>query len=312
MLTVRLCHFWLSSGLHKEENLQKYVFPDFSWAGNFAFGIAAAALDGFSLVPCKRDMWKFLTILHWVLTTELKLLDSGNDWWVSTFNRRKKCTFLTSDGLKENLNTQVPEKKTKTKTKPATNLTKFHHFHTSFTPGGLESWFQSVYLLPSSAFARPSLQNTPADSFLSEAGQSRSYEEDGTTWQNMAPGILHLRFSDTPDFSLKACFPDWQRCAAPACRNTPQILALLLGNLEALFYEEPFPSLHWGKKARQSQTKLFFIAWALQVTQPRAGTHRHSPARAVLVCAQTSTAPGNPRRKGPHNCHLSIFIKNLP
>lgn len=115
MLTVRLCHFWLSSGLHKEENLQKYVFPDFSWAGNFAFGIAAAALDGFSLVPCKRDMWKFLTILHWVLTTELKLLDSGNDWWVSTFNRRKNVPFSLLMDRKKTWTLKYRKKKPKQK-----------------------------------------------------------------------------------------------------------------------------------------------------------------------------------------------------
>lgn len=89
MLTVRLCHFWVSSGLHKEENLQKYTFSDFSWAGNFAFGIAAAALDGFCLVPCTRDIRKFLTVLQWVLSTELKLLDSSNDSWISAFNGGK-------------------------------------------------------------------------------------------------------------------------------------------------------------------------------------------------------------------------------
>lgn len=35
------------------------MFPVFSWAGNFAFGIAAAAIDGFSPVPCTRDIWNF-------------------------------------------------------------------------------------------------------------------------------------------------------------------------------------------------------------------------------------------------------------
>lgn len=32
---------------------------DFSWAGNFAFGIAAAALDGFPSVLFTREIWKF-------------------------------------------------------------------------------------------------------------------------------------------------------------------------------------------------------------------------------------------------------------
>lgn len=98
------------------------MFPDFSWAGNFAFGIAAAAFDGFSLVPCTRDFWKFLTILQWVLSTELKLLDSGNEWY--QLSTGEKCTFLASDGLKGNLNTQVPGRG-KTPKKPAINLIKF-------------------------------------------------------------------------------------------------------------------------------------------------------------------------------------------
>lgn len=109
MLTVRLCWFWVSSGLHKEEDLQKYMFPDFSWAGNFAFGIAAAAFDGFSPFPCTRDMWKFLTVSQWVLSTELKLLDSGNEWWISAFKRRRmhlSCCFWWSKRKLEHSSTR--------------------------------------------------------------------------------------------------------------------------------------------------------------------------------------------------------------
>lgn len=116
MLTVRLCHFWVSSGLHKEENLQKYMFPDFSWAGNFAFGIAAAAFDGFSLFLCTMDIWKFLTVLQWVLSTELKLLDWGNEWWA--FNRVKThlSYFWWSERKLEHSSTRKTKQNKKIKT----------------------------------------------------------------------------------------------------------------------------------------------------------------------------------------------------
>lgn len=150
---------------------------------------------------------------------------------------------------------------------------------------------------------------------INEARQRRGHEEGGTTWQNMAPGILRLSLflKDTPDFSLKACFLYGQCSAAPACRNLPEILALLLWNLEVLFYEEPFPLLHWREEHKAKSNKaLIHCLSTLSHTPPCLRMHTQTHFSKSLVRTQASTAPGNERRKGPHNCHLSIFIKNPP
>lgn len=283
------------------------MFPDFSWAGNFAFGIAAAAFDGFSPVPCTRDIWKFLTILQWLLSTELKLLDSGNEWWTSAFNRRK-CTFLASDGLKENLNAQVPGKKTTNSNQqpillnssistPVSHLEALSHdFKVSISCS-----LQHLTDCPCRTPQHVPYKRSRAEQ---ELWGGWHYMAEHGTWHSSALSFLR----DIPDYSLKPA----------SLTEAPQEYTTDFGTTAVKSWSAvlmgAFPSLCWGKNTRQSQTKLLFIASALQVTHAHAhaGTHRHSPARAFPVCTQTSTAPGKEGRKGPHNCHLSIFIKNLP
>lgn len=144
-------------------------------------------------------------------------------------------------------------------------------------------------------------QTLPAEhpSTAQRAGQSRSYEEGGTTWQNVASGILQLPLflRDTPDFSLKACFPYWQRSAAPACRNVPQILALPPRNLEALFSEEPFPPCTEGRtrgKVKQSSYSLPQPSKSHSPvpTQAHTDTLQQEPSSCALKQAQPQAMEG--------------------
>lgn len=136
-------------------------------------------------------------------------------------------------------------------------------------------------------------------SIVERAGQSRSYEEGGTTWQNTAPGILQLPLflRDTPDFSLKAC---WQRSAPPACRNIPQILALLLWNLEALFPEEPFPPCTEGRTRGQVKQSSYSLPQPSKSHTPCLRRHTQTLSSKSLPWVHSNKhSPRQWKEKGP-------------
>lgn len=146
----------------------------------------------------------------------------------------------------------------------------------------------------------------------SKAGVTRRVALSDKTWH--LAFLTFPCFSKTPQISpLKACFHCRQCSAAPACKNTPEILALLLWNLEALFYKEPFTPLHWQEEHKAKSDKaLIHCLSPLSHTPSCLRMHTQTLFSKSLVRTQAGTAPGNERRKGLHNCHLSIFIKNLP
>lgn len=82
--------------------------------------------------------------------------------------------------------------------------------------------------------------------------------------------------------------------------------------LKHYFVSRLSPTCTDGKNTRQSQTKLLFMSQPSKSHIPMP-MHAHTDALQQEPCAYSSKHSSRQwKRKGPNNCHLSIFIKNLP
>lgn len=234
------------------------MFSDFSWAGNFAFGIAAAALDGFCLVPCTRDIWKFLTVLQWVLSTELKLLDSSNDSWISAFNGGKMYPshFWWSERKLEGSSTRkkTPNQQSillnSTISRPVSHLEALSHdFKVSIC------W--SLQHLTDPPCRTP--QHSAEGRAEQELWGGWHYMTEHGIWHSSAPSVSQRH----PRFLPKSMLPLLTALCSSCLQECTTDLGTTAAKSWSVIFWGAFPSLHRGKNTRQSQTKLLFIVSAL-------------------------------------------------
>lgn len=171
----------------------------------------------------------------------------------------EKCTLLTSDGLNENLKAQIPEKKppnqqpillSSTISIPVSHLETLSHDFKVSTCWSLQHLTDPRCRTP---------QHSGEGRAEQELWGGWHYITEHGTWHSSASSVSQRH----PRFLPKSMLP----LLTALCTSCLQEYTTDFGTTAVKSWSViswgAFPSLHWGKNTRPSQTKLLFIASAL-------------------------------------------------